>query len=213
MTARSGSADGISRVGHAGMQTLKTRLQTSQLSLGKRSKPSFSGEISVTAKRDSEVSKMSRKRNIVIATIAFLVLSLFMFWPSNSGPRQAAQETMTWPDDWDAMNLPRIPDATITRIGGVRDQRGGVSIDLDADWSLKEITDLIEEQFAKLDYFAYRPDANENSYYNEFSSDDKDVSVDAKPNPEDPAKSKVTIVVHYGQVTRVKTFKSTTRVD
>ena len=112
------------------------------------------------------------------------------------------------------MNLPRIPDATITRIGGVRDQRGGVSIDLDAELSLEEITEFIEEQFAKLDYFVYRPDADEDSYYNEFRLGDTDVSVDATSNPDDPAKSKITIVVrHERPENRVRTIRSSTRLD
>ena len=156
---------------------------------------------------------MSRNKKTVIGIVAFVVMCLFLFWPANSGP-QAEQTLLTYPDMWDAMNLPRLPDATITGIGGVRDPRGGVSIDLEADIPFDEVTELLEEKFAQRDYDAFLPEETEDTYFNEFNSGDTDVSVDAQPDPHDESKSKVKIVVlGNSPVNKVNTIRSSTRMD
>ena len=140
---------------------------------------------------------MSRTKKITMGFAALAVVCSLLFWKANISETHAAAETV-FPEMWNEMELPVVPDTTITEVSQIFQDGKGISIKLESDMPLGDFTKLLEDEFFERDFDIYIPDEESaTKYSNTYDSENADVTVNASSDPANPSRSIANIVVKH----------------
>ena len=146
--------------------------------------------------------------------IAVLAILIFLFWPGDTSDQIANAAQPEYPEIWNRLALPQLPNGKITKVVDNKNPKNGIVFEMKANQPIGEIGSYYEKEFDERDFDFFEPqESSDCGYSNGFNSGDTDVSIDVRPDPNDPGSSKVRIVIRNKPRNKTRVNQASLQLD